>query len=136
MKNVFFSIVWLPVALICAPSTSIQSPTDTKNINDSTGVEIVVMQSEYECCGGDLEEPIVLGRTKTSTNQPISGATVTVYEDGNSTPLGSVITDANGDFGVQLVPDDYYFVIDAVGYSVYTSVVFTINADRNETFVL
>lgn len=121
MKNLLFSLILAPIALIfgsqfTAPSSSAGDP-----VYDSTAVNTLHLIDPLDCCGGDLEDPIIRGTVKNGLSQTISGATVDVYQTGNPTSLGSTTTDSQGLFEVQVVPGNYFFDITPPGCGTTTT---------------
>jgi len=129
MKNRLFSFIWPLIALFLGTQTI----SNTHSKSDSKTPSIVKMA--FDCCGGDIDDPIFLGDVRNSSQQGISGATVTVY-DSNGSSVGSTLTDSNGQFGVQVIPGDYYFVIDASGYCQLSTSTYDLTVDQSDIFIL
>lgn len=136
MKHLFFSFIVLPIALIFGTFGNSQTVAEGGPGSDSTIVKLVRMDSGFGCCGGDIEDPIIRGLVQNNLSQPISNANVEVFEDGNPTSLGSVTTDSNGEFEVQVIPGGYYFKITPSGCSTTTTSVYSIGEDTDLTFTL
>ena len=136
MKNIFFSFIILPIALIFSAQFSNLSVPKGNPITDTLEVIDLRMSTTYDCCTGDIEDPIIRGLVENNANQPIVGATVEVFESGNPTALGSTTTDSNGDFAVRVSPGSYYFEITPIGCSTSTTSPYTVNDDIDITITI
>ena len=63
------------------------------------------------------------------TNQPVDYATVSVFKDGNTSPINGVVTDIKGSFAItNLNPGEYSIAVDFIGYQKKTMDHLTISA--------
>src|SRR5437879_4673118 len=63
------------------------------------------------------------------TKQPVDYATVSVFKDGNTSPINGVVTDIKGSFSItNLNPGDYSISVDFIGYQKKTIDHLTIGA--------
>lgn len=59
--------------------------------------------------------------TDAATKQPVDYATITVYNQGNKTPINGTTSDPKGSFVVNGLPDgDYQVTVDFIGYQRFT----------------
>lgn len=66
------------------------------------------------------------------TKQPVDYATVSVFKDGNTSPINGVVTDLKGGFVItNLNPGEYSIAVDFIGYQKKTVDHLTINASNH-----
>jgi outer membrane receptor protein involved in Fe transport len=68
-----------------------------------------------------------------STKKPIQFATVALFKSSDSICFTGTITDADGRYFIEHIPDgDYYLMVNLIGYSNYKSKIFSINSQINK----
>jgi uncharacterized surface anchored protein len=72
--------------------------------------------------GGEEEDPIIIrGLTQGSSDEPVVGAEVVLYDSDTNQEIDSYFTDSNGDFEFSELSGTYYFNITASGYVPFES---------------
>ncbi|MBI1183497.1 hypothetical protein GC194_04465 [bacterium] len=139
MKKYLFSFTWPFIAVLfigissSGPSGKLMNGPhiDTCNVVDMT------MDTGFDCCGGDEEDPIGFISLVDQNLDPIGGAAVEVFDNLTSISVGGTFADSNGDFAIQVNPGWYYFGVTPVGGSVqYTSAYHFYQSDTTFTIQL
>jgi ferric enterobactin receptor len=74
---------------------------------------LVLKAQPYNNPKGNISGKVIDAVTK----QPVDYATVSVFKDGNTSPINGVVTDINGSFAItNLNPGEYSIAVDFIGY--------------------
>ncbi|MDB5151443.1 MAG: Ferric enterobactin receptor precursor [Mucilaginibacter sp.] len=86
---------------------------------------LVLKAQPYNNPKGNISGKVIDAVTK----QPVDYATVSVFKDGNTSPINGVVTDINGSFAItNLNPGEYSIAVDFIGYQKKTMDHLTISA--------